>query len=106
MLFAAKFMKHDREDILRTLAEKQQIIRGYGVRRLGLFGSCARGKPTDSSDLDFVVEFDHKSFDAYMDLKMFPEGLFGCKVDLVLTNAIKPGLSAVILSETAYAPGL
>ena len=99
-------MKHDREDILRVLAEKREIIRGYGVRRLGLFGSCARGESCDSSDLDFVVEFDHKSFDAYMDLKAFLEGLFGCEVDLVLTNAIKPRLSAAILSETVYAPGL
>jgi len=99
-------MKHDREDILRVLGEKREIIRGYGVRRLGLFGSCARGDTTDSSDLDFLVDFDHKSFDGYMDLKAFLEELFGCEVDLVLTHALKPRLSAVILREAVYAPGL
>ena len=32
----------------------------------------------EDSDLDFVVEFETKSFDAYMDLKAFLEQLFGC----------------------------
>lgn len=99
-------MKHNKEDILRTLTEKREIIRGYGVRRLGLFGSCARGEATASSDLDFLVDFEHKTFDAYMDLKEFLEGLFGCKVALVLTHALKPRLSAPILREAVYAPGL
>ena len=48
-------------------------IRRYGVRSLGLFGSAARGTARPESDLDFVVEFDRKSFDAYMALKLFLE---------------------------------
>ena len=35
-----------------------------------------------------MVEFETKSFDAYMDLKAFLERLFGCPVDLVLREAI------------------
>ena len=31
------------------------IAKRYGVRRLGLFGSYARGKQTESSDLDFLI---------------------------------------------------
>jgi hypothetical protein len=73
---------------------------------LGLFGSCARGEATSGSDLDFVVELEKKSFDAYMDLKDFLEKLFGCKVDLVMKDAIKPRLREPILKETIYAPGL
>jgi hypothetical protein len=71
-----------------------------------LFGSVARGDATSASDLDFVVEFETKSFDAYMDLKAFLEGLLGCSVDLVLTDSIKPRLRATILSEAVHAPGL
>src|SRR5882724_2690409 len=45
------------------------VIGRYGVRHLGLFGSGARGTAREGSDLDFVVEFETKSFDSYMDLK-------------------------------------
>ena len=61
---------------------------------------CLRG------DLDFVVELERKTFDAYMDLKLFLEDLFGCPVDLVLADAIKPRLRPTILREMIHAPGL
>ena len=99
-------MIRNRKEILKILEEYRNIIRGYGVRRLGLFGSCARGECSEASDLDFVVEFEKKSFDAYMDLKLFLEELFGCPVDLVISDAIKPRLRATILDEAIHAPGL
>lgn len=71
-----------------------------------MFGSWARGSAGEASDLDFVVDFEAKSFDAYMDLKAFLEGLFGYRVDLVLADAIKPQLRAAILNEAIHAPGL
>lgn len=99
-------MKKSREEILKVLQKHREEIRGYGVRRLGLFGSTARGEAIETSDLDFVVEFERKSFDAYMDLKAFLEKLFGCRVDLVLADAIKPRLRGIILEEAVHAPGL
>jgi uncharacterized protein len=99
-------MNRSREEILTILEQNREAIRGYGARRLGLFGSYARGEATEASDLDFVVEFETKSFDAYMNLKEFLEALFGCRVDLVLADAIKPRLRATILEEAVHAPGL
>ena len=99
-------MARSREEVLGLLERNREGLKRLGVRRLGLFGSCARGETTASSDLDFVVEFAEKSFDAYMDLKAFLEGLFDCRVDLVLTNTIKPRLRPIIQRETVYAQGL
>jgi predicted nucleotidyltransferase len=99
-------MVRNRETILKLLEQKRDIIRNYGVRRLGLFGSCARSECTESSDLDFVVELDKKSFDAYMDLKSFLEELFECKVDLVIADTIKPRLRKTILEGAVHVPGL
>ncbi len=99
-------MTDRREEVLRALERNREAIRQYGVRRLGLFGSCARGEAEETSDLDFVEEVERKSFDAYMDLKAFLEGLFGCPVDLVLSETIKPRLRQRILKETVHAPGL
>ena len=94
------------EQVLAKLGEERDNIRRFGVRSLGLFGSVARGENTSASDLDFLVEFDKISFDAYMDLKAYLENLFGCPVDLVLANTLKPRLREPILNETIHAPGL
>lgn len=99
-------MARSREEVLSLLEQNRERLKNLGVRRLGLFGSCARGEATTDSDLDFVVEFTTKSFDAYMDLKAFLEDLFGCQVDLVLSNTVKPRLRPIIQRETVYAPGL
>jgi predicted nucleotidyltransferase len=99
-------MSRKLDEIMHTLQQNHQAIRGFGVRRLALFGSVSRGEQTDASDLDFVVDFETKSFDAYMDLKALLEHLFGCSVDLVLSDAIKPRLRAAILKESIHAPGL
>ena len=99
-------MAKERDEILKTLEQNREIIRGFGVRRLALFGSAVRGEAGPTSDLDFVVDFEKKSFDSYMDLKAFLEQLFDCKVDLVVSEVIKPRLRPVILAEAVHVPGL
>jgi uncharacterized protein len=94
-----------RDEILEILSKNRDAIRGYGVRSLALFGSFARGEASAASDLDFIVEFEKKTFDGYMDLKAYLEGLFGRKVDLVLADAIKPRLRSGILAEAIHATG-
>lgn len=98
-------MMKSREDVLTLIEQNQVALRKLGVRRLGLFGSYARGEATAGSDLDFVVEFSDKSFDAYMDLKSFLEDLFLVRVDLVTVSSIKPRLLPIIQRETVYASG-
>ena len=80
-------------------------MKQFGVRRLGLFGSCVRDEGTVDSDLDFVVEFEKKTFDAYMDTREFLESFFHRSVDLVITDNIKPRLRKAILEEAVYAAG-
>ena len=99
-------MTRTRDEILQVLQANRDRIRGFGVQRLGLFGSYARGEVTETSDIDFVVAFEKKSFDAYMDLKEFLEGIFQCRVDLVLIDAVKPALRTAIVDAAVYAPGL
>jgi uncharacterized protein len=99
-------MKRGPEQILKIIEAHREEIKGFGVRRLGLFGSAARGEASEGSDLDFLVELGKKTFDNYMDLKEFLEELFGCKVDLVMKDGLKPRLREPILKETIYAQGL
>ncbi len=99
-------MELTKEIILKSLEKKRDDIRKCGVKRLGLFGSFARGDSTPASDLDFVVEFEKKSFDGLMDLKECLEAEFGRSVDLVTADVLKPRLQSNILDEVIHAPGL
>jgi len=46
-----------REDILQFLREnKERFAEQYGVTKIGLFGSFARGEATEESDVDVCVE--------------------------------------------------
>lgn len=95
-----------REEILKRLEDHRDAIRGFEVRRLGIFGSYARGEENVASDMDFLVEFERSTFDNYFDLKFFLEDLFSCNVDLVIKDTIKPRIRSTILEETVYAQGL
>lgn len=89
-------------DILRLLGEHAEDFRRMGVRELAVFGSAATGTARDDSDLDFLVAFDEKTFDAYMDLKIFLQDMFHRRVDLVLKDAVKPRLKAAIEESAVH----
>jgi len=86
-------------EILVSLREHRAELRERGALRLGIFGSIARGEGRSDSDVDVLVELDVRTFDRYMDLKIFLEDLLGLPVDLVLADRIKPALKDRILGE-------
>lgn len=96
-----------KEFVLGEIEKVADVIKGYGVRRIGVFGSVVRGTSREDSDLDILVEFseEKESADNYFGLKFFLEDLFGKKVDLVTAETIKPRLKSYILSEVEYVSG-
>ena len=84
---------------LRTIRER------YGVARIGIFGSVARGEETPASDIDVLVEFreGEETFDHFMDLKFYLEDLLGRKTDLVIADTLKPRIRDAVLGEVVYA---
>ena len=93
------------DEILQKIEENRDIIKKFGVKRIGLFGSYIEGTQNRESDIDILVEFKRgkKTFDNYMELKFFLEDLFNCKVDLVILESIKPDLKDNILRSVKYA---
>ncbi len=94
--------------ISEKLTQYSEQFKGYGVNRIGVFGSFVREEETQESDIDILVEFEKglKTFDNYMDLKFFLEELFGTSIDLVTAEALKPQLKEQILKEVEYAERL
>ncbi|MFH1436118.1 MAG: protein kinase [Pseudomonadota bacterium] len=95
----------DMKPIEEIKSRKDLIARKFGVKRIGVFGSFARGEENEQSDIDILVEFmkDRKTFDNYMELKFFMEDLFKRPVDLVTIRSLRPELKQKILEEVVYA---
>jgi predicted nucleotidyltransferase len=91
-----------KESIKQALVDNREILRKYGVKRIGLFGSYVRGTATAASDIDFLVELERLTFRDYMGLALFLEDLFKKDVDLVTATSIKPRLKPYIEKEIEY----
>ena len=87
-------------DILRK--HETEIKKKFGVSKIGLFGSRARGEQDESSDIDILVEFEEPSFDHFMELSFFLEELSGKPVDLVTTGGISPYIEPAIRKEVVW----
>lgn len=91
-------------DALKILKEHEnEIKRRFGVKRIGIFGSHARGEEKATSDVDVLVEFEVPSFDNFMDLAFFLEDLFGREVDLVTTGGLSPHVAPFVEREVVWA---
>jgi len=75
----------------RLRATLPRLREGWGVRSIGVFGSCSRGEDNESSDVDMVVEFDRPLGVRFVDFCEEVERLLGRKVD-VLTRAGLEGI--------------
>ena len=97
------YKRADVRSILSLLRKNDRVLSSYGVKKIGVFGSVAKGAAGKKSDIDVLVELKKETFDNYMDLKFFLEDAFGRKVDLVLSDGLKPELAERILEEIVYA---
>lgn len=78
-------------DVLAIVKKNKTFLKErFGVKKIGVFGSAARGEAKEKSDVDVLVEFEStkKSFDNFMELSFFLEELFGKKVDLITTSGL------------------
>lgn len=86
------------EEVAEILRQKQQYLASeYGVTRIGIFGSCAKGTSGQASDVDLLLEFARPIGLRFIELVDYLESLLGTRVD-VLTPA---GLRAIRIAHIA-----
>jgi hypothetical protein len=88
-------------DILKS--HEREIKKRFGVKRIGLFGSFARGEQKDTSDVDILVEFEEPTFDNFMNLAFFLEDLFSRRVELVTPDSLSPYIAPYVEKEVVWA---
>ncbi len=75
---------NSKQEYIRLLSDfKTQRGLAYGINRLGIFGSVARGEQTGKSDVDIYYEGEALSLFKIMALKSELENLLHCTVDIV-----------------------
>ncbi len=86
---------------MTAISENRDMIKSFGVNCLGIFVSFSKGPAVENSDVDLLVNFipEKKSFDNFMDLSFFLEGLFGRKVELVTRQSLSKHIGPHILNE-------
>ena len=79
-----------REKITNILSEKSEYLADvYGVKKIGLFGSYAKGTYTETSDIDIIVEFETPLGFKFMDFADYLEELLGKPVDVLTLGGLQ-----------------
>lgn len=89
-----ELLKQKREEILKIAAK-------HGAYNIRVFGSVARGKADQKSDIDFLIDYDINKITPW-----FPVGLIhdlqdflGKKIDVVTAEGLKERIKAKVLQE-------
>ena len=86
-------LSHKREEVLRIAAR-------HGARNVRIFGSVARGEADSDSDLDVLVDLQPgRSLFDLGGLLIELQELFGCRVDVVTEQGLRPRLRERVLRE-------
>jgi len=77
-----RLLRERREEIVQVAAK-------YGARNVRVFGSVARGKAGECSDIDLLVEFEPgRSLLDHAGLWLELQELLGCEVDVVAVRNV------------------
>lgn len=87
--------------IIEKLKELEPVLRrDFGIKRLRVFGSVARGEAKPGSDVDLIADFDPvPSLFEWMDYKENLKNDLGLPVDLLTERSIDKFLKNRILRE-------
>jgi predicted nucleotidyltransferase len=90
---------------LAAIEQHLAELRALGARRIGVFGSFARGQERADSDVDVYVEFEEaqRTYDNFFALHERLEQLCGRRVDLVTDQSLTQTKARLILPTVRYA---
>jgi hypothetical protein len=91
----------EQSDVLEILSSSLAELRQeFGVKRMWLFGSMARGDAGTRSDVDVLVEFDRPAglFELFR-LQDRLSGLLGRPVDVGTPGGLKPRIRERVMKE-------
>ncbi len=91
-------------DIVKFLQLNRDVLIGFGVRQIGIFGSFARNSQKENSDIDLLVQFDEDklNYSNYINLAYYLEDNLSTQIDLLTIDSLSPHIAPRILQEVEY----
>ena len=96
---------HTKDEYLNQLRRfKQQYATEYGIERIGIFGSVARGEQTENSDVDVYYEGKLLGLKSLVEFPLQLEKFLGTPVDVVRKHSnLRPSFVERIMRDIVYA---
>jgi predicted nucleotidyltransferase len=95
---------HSLAQIFSAVNRIRPALQARGLRRIGVFGSVARGTARSDSDVDFLVELEDRcDLLDVVAMKILLKNELGCEVDVVSEGGPKHDIRESILREVRYA---
>lgn len=96
--------------ILEILKKNNKTLKDNNVKKIGLFGSFARGEQKKNSDIDFLIEFDLSKFDenfkglyeSFLDLSDYFESIFERKIEIITKESLSPYIKPYIEKDIIW----
>jgi predicted nucleotidyltransferase len=97
-----------RSAVIKKLESEAPAIRShYGVTRIGIFGSFARGEQTRKSDVEVLVDFaaGYATLKNFVRLAEYLEALFKRNVDLITIEGLDKYIRNRVETEVIWVEG-
>ncbi len=87
-------LEEKRDDILKIASQ-------HGAFNIRVFGSVVRKEETETSDIDFLIDYDSTKISPWFPggLLMDLQDLLGCKVDIITEQGLSPLIRERVLNE-------
>jgi len=92
------------QSITQSLTAQKAQLQSFGLRKIGVFGSTARGESSITSDIDLILDFDpaKKTYKNFIASTTFLENLFNRPIDAVTPQALSPYIAPHIEKDVTY----
>ena len=104
----AQLSRYQKSPVIQKLQEVAPgICEQFGVQRIGIFGSYARGDQKPSSNVDILVELEEgfSTLINFVGLADHLEQILQLKVDLLTVQGIDPYIRSYVESEVIWIEG-
>ena len=82
-------MTYTKETIIEALKQSYpHMATEYGLKKIGIFGSYARGEQNDKSDIDIIAEFQMPIGLKFIEFAEYLEELFGKKTGVITPTGV------------------
>ncbi len=91
-------------EVITFIQNESETIKGFGVTKIGLFGSYVRGQQRKDSTIDLLVEYGsgQSTFKNFTGLACFFEDEFGRMAAPTTTDSLDPHIAQNVLTEVEY----